>query len=83
MAAIPSQSFPVPVPVFDLGAVLRSVVRRCARWFQATQVNVAERTRADEARAVRHLAERYAKTDPGFAADLYAAAARHEGMTTR
>lgn len=81
MAAIPSQSF--PVPVFDLGTVLRSVVRRCARWFQAAQVSVAERTRADEARAVRHLAERYAKTDPGFAADLYAAAARHEGMPTR
>ncbi len=81
MAAISSQSF--PAPTFDLGAVLRGVARSCARWFQAAQVSVAERTRADEARAVRDLAERYAKTDPGFAADLYAAAARHEGMTTR
>jgi hypothetical protein len=81
MATMSSQSF--PAPAFDLGAVLRSVVRLCARGFRAVQVSVAERTRADEARAVRDLAERYAKTDPGFAADLYAAAARHEGMTMR
>ena len=33
-----------------------------------------------EAQKVRDLACSYAKTDPGFAADLYAAAARHEGL---
>lgn len=33
-----------------------------------------------EAQKVRHLAHSYSKTDPGFAADLYAAAARHEGL---
>ena len=33
-----------------------------------------------EARKVRDMAYSYAKTDPGFAADLYAAAARHEGL---
>jgi hypothetical protein len=33
---------------------------------------------AREAQAVRELARSYAKTDPGFASDLYAAAARHE-----
>jgi hypothetical protein len=33
-----------------------------------------------EAQKVRQLASTYAKTDPGFAADLYAAAARHEGL---
>jgi hypothetical protein len=33
-----------------------------------------------EAQKVRELAYSYAKTDPGFAADLYAAAARHEGL---
>jgi len=32
-----------------------------------------------QALAVRELARSHAKTDPGFAADLYAAAARHEG----
>ena len=35
---------------------------------------------AVEAQRVRELAHTYAKTDPGFAADLYAAAARHEGL---
>ena len=33
-----------------------------------------------EAQKVRQMAYSYAKTDPGFAADLYAAAARHEGL---
>jgi len=33
---------------------------------------------AAEAAAVRELAATYAKSDRGFAADLYAAAARHE-----
>ena len=33
-----------------------------------------------EAQKVRELAQSYAKTDPGFAADLYAAAARHESL---
>ncbi len=34
-----------------------------------------------EAQRVRELAYSYSKTDPGFAADLYAAAARHEGLS--
>jgi hypothetical protein len=33
-----------------------------------------------EAQTVRELAYSYSKTDPGFAADLYAAASRHEGL---
>ncbi len=33
-----------------------------------------------EAQKVRELAQSYLKTDPGFAADLYAAAARHESL---
>ena len=33
-----------------------------------------------EAQKVRNLAYSYTRTDPGFAADLYAAAARHEGL---
>jgi hypothetical protein len=37
-------------------------------------------TAAREAQNVRDLAFSYTKTDPGFAADLYAAAARHEGL---
>lgn len=37
-------------------------------------------SRAEEAAAVRELAHRMAGTDPAFAADLYAAACRHEAM---
>ena len=37
-------------------------------------------TRAQEAAPVRELAWRVRATDPGFSADLYAAAARHEGL---
>ena len=33
-----------------------------------------------EAHAVREMARSYAKTDPSFAADLYAAADRHEAL---
>jgi hypothetical protein len=45
---------------------------------------VAARTAVEvaglEAQKVRDLAQSYTKTDPGFAADLYAAAARHESL---
>ena len=33
-----------------------------------------------EAQRVREMAHAYSKTDPGFVADLYAAAARHEAL---
>jgi hypothetical protein len=34
--------------------------------------------RPGEAEMVRQLARRYERSDPGFASDLYAAAARHD-----
>jgi hypothetical protein len=37
-------------------------------------------SRGDETAAVRALAFEVQHTDPGFAADLYAAAARHESL---
>lgn len=40
----------------------------------------ASESAAVDAQKVRYLASTYAMTDPGFAADLYAAAARHEGL---
>jgi hypothetical protein len=40
----------------------------------------ASETASLEAQKVRDMAHTYSKTDPGFAADLYAAAARHEGQ---
>lgn len=39
--------------------------------------------RYTEAEAVRSMARDWEKSDPGFAADLYAAAARHEGVADR
>ena len=36
---------------------------------------------AREAQQVREMAYRFSQTDPGFASDLYAAAARHEGQS--
>ncbi len=33
-----------------------------------------------QAQEVREMAQSYAQTDPSFAADLFAAAARHEGL---
>jgi hypothetical protein len=33
---------------------------------------------SDDAASVRALADRYRRSDPGFASDLYAAADRHE-----
>ena len=43
-----------------------------------TMIPAKERTTAHEAEQVRRMANRYSRTDPGFAADLYAAAMRHE-----
>lgn len=50
-----------------------------SRWVSPTARDATE-SAALEAQKVRSLAASYTKTDPGFAADLYAAAARHEGL---
>ena len=57
-----------------LPAILRGS-RRALR--PAVALSAAEQA-TREASNVRELAYAYSKTDPGFAADLYAAAARHE-----
>ncbi len=49
-------------------------------WRRALAPAVAPASLAIDAQRVRDMAHSYAKTDPGFAADLYAAAARHEGF---
>jgi hypothetical protein len=46
----------------------------------AERVNVEENQAAREAADVRAMARQYLKTDPGFAADLFAAADRHEEL---
>lgn len=48
--------------------------------FSAPAARSATESASLEAQKVRHMAYSYSKTDPGFAADLYAAAARHEGL---
>jgi len=48
--------------------------------FAAPAARTATESASLEAQKVRNLAHTYSKTDPGFAADLYAAAARHEGL---
>jgi len=48
--------------------------------FSAPVARNATESASLEAQKVRNLAYVYSKTDPGFAADLYAAAARHEGL---
>lgn len=50
-------------------------------WFASEPLvlSVADKA-SQEAQKVRELASSYSKTDPGFASDLYAAAARHEGL---
>lgn len=61
---------------------------RGARWAAALWQAAAEwlgaapkaLTRAQEAAQVREMARQLQATDPGFAADLYAAADRHETL---
>lgn len=50
-------------------------------WFTSEPLVMSAADKASqEAQKVRDLAHSYSKTDPGFASDLYAAAARHEGL---
>ena len=50
-------------------------------WFVAAPLVLTAADKASqEAQKVRDMAYSYSKTDPGFASDLYAAAARHEGL---
>ena len=51
------------------------------RWFTSAPLVLTAADKASlEAQKVRDMAYSYSKTDPGFASDLYAAAARHEGL---
>ncbi len=50
-------------------------------WFSSAPPVLSAADKASkEAQKVRELAQSYSKTDPGFASDLYAAAARHEAL---
>jgi len=64
-------------------ALLKALIADWRRRLQPAPASLA-----DDCAAVRALADSYRRTDPGFAADLYAAAARCEataepGLTPR
>jgi hypothetical protein len=58
-----------------LPGTLRSLVSGKSQESRLSKSEAAAR----DAQRVRELAYAYSQTDPSFAADLYAAAARHEG----
>jgi hypothetical protein len=66
-----------PAEASPLQALLSSAAR-LLRFTAKAPVKPAPRDVVREAAEVRALAHSYRKTDPGFAADLYAAADRHE-----
>ncbi|MBN8489212.1 MAG: hypothetical protein J0M20_15990 [Burkholderiales bacterium] len=86
MAAITSQTFhPAPTLGVPRGAriaataflaLLSGLSRHLAHQVTAPR----QRTRMDDAAEVREMARHWEHSDPGFAADLYAAAARHESL---
>lgn len=69
----------IDTPAMPRGSILvAALFNAAAALFRSAPA--APLTRAQEAAAVRELARRQQYTDPGFAADLYAAADRHEAL---
>jgi len=67
-------------PAMPRGArVAAGLFSSVLNWFSRP---AATRTlsRAEEAASVRQMAYQVQRTDPGFAADLFAAASRHESL---
>lgn len=79
MSAIPAQT--TISPLITASTWLSQARAALAAWMGRTEPCEADsaQTRHDAAEHVRALARRVEATQPGFAADLYAAAARHEG----
>jgi hypothetical protein len=74
-ASLQSTTFPNPM----LPRVAGAFVARLSRWM-SQPASRKRSPRGEDAAAVRAMAYSVQATDPGFAADLYAAAARHEGL---
>jgi len=68
-----SQTFK-PAQPLGAGRVLRSVAIATTRFIGGLR----RLSLAEEANEVREMASHYQRTDPNFAADLFAAADRHE-----
>lgn len=73
---------PAPVQMPRAAPVAAALFMRLLQWFdrrgRARAASRSQATRESEARAVRDYAQRFARHDPRFAADLLAAADRHE-----
>lgn len=67
----------VNAPAVPRGAQIVSALYDAFHSFMFTPPRA--RSRMEEAAAVRELARQMQDVDPSFAADLYAAACRHEG----
>lgn len=68
----------VPSPAMPRGArVAADLFVRASRWLSSRPARRVA-SPGEEAAAVREFAYRVRATDPGFAADLFAAADRHE-----
>jgi hypothetical protein len=82
--SLPSQSFR-PAQPLGFGKTLRSLAVATTR-FAVALLNALRRPQkshqrlslVEEANELRNVASAYLRTDPGFAADLMAAADRHE-----
>jgi hypothetical protein len=84
MTAITSRTFdlpasPLPRALDQLGASLAKFARFAVQLVSRTPTQ-RRLTRAEEAEQVRELARQVESYNRGFADDLYAAAARHEGF---
>lgn len=86
MSAITSQTFGhsprlhAPFGARVAAEVVLAGARLMARLTQAPRIRALRVARARDAESVRSLARSVERSDPGFAADLYAAAARHDGL---
>ena len=67
-------------PVAPLGArIAGDLFSRFTNWM-STPATPRKLSRAEEAAEVREMAYQVQYTDPGFASDLFGAAARHEAL---
>lgn len=78
MSTITAKVLSVPATTPAPGArLVSSVLATVMAWLSPLP---RQRTRSEEAAEVREMARRLAHDEPGFAADLYAAADRHEAV---
>lgn len=73
------QVLSIPAPAVPRGAILVDLIFSALRLL-FSRTAARKLTRTEEAAQVREMAHRLQNTDPSFAADLMAAASRHESL---